>query len=74
MERAGLVSTMDARGGREVLAPERGGVRYWLALFALCCAWTPAWAGALDQLHRFFDSTRSFRAEFSQLVTSKGWP
>ena len=47
-------------------------MRYWLALFALCCAWTPAWAGALDQLHRFFDSTRSFRAEFSQLVTSKG--
>lgn len=32
---------------------------------------TLAWAGAIDQMHQFLRETRTLRAEFSQLVTTK---
>ena len=48
-------------------------LRFFPAL--LCCfamlGALPAQAGALDKLHRFLETTRTLRADFSQLVVAK---
>jgi outer membrane lipoprotein carrier protein len=47
-------------------------VKRGLAALALLLASAAAGAAALDQLDRFLETTRSYRAEFSQRVVAKG--
>ncbi len=83
MERAGLVSSMNGAGNREVLAPapssgteataKLAGMKIpallTFTLFAVFA--TTAQAGAVDQLKSFVESTKSARADFSQSVSGK---
>lgn len=41
-------------------------------MFALALSPVAAWAGAVDQMHRYLDGTRTLRADFSQQVVGKG--
>lgn len=41
-------------------------------IFGLALLPAVAWAGAVEQLHQFLHDTRTLRADFAQLVASKG--